>query len=479
MSKMRLVLLSVALLAVASASPAIFSEERIEAMLEKLRRAKATGEYAVNTPTGIYPIRSITKENIRQIFNFGLGSQKFGETIDEKAGEAETKISESKDDVVGTLKKEEISEIDAENATVITKAEEQKPTNESTLVEEVKTEEGTEKKAEEGTEKKAEEGGEKVSAEQRGENITAEEGKEKIAEQEGELAKEKVEEKKAEETNVIEEEGKPAEGRLGGGPSIEGFSEPKSAEGQPEGKTSEIQKEKSSEEQSSIKPIEGQAAEGTVEHEGSGSTTKAEELTQTTGAEAKQPSESAAETTTGSTSEVLAEGLSTITAIETKVTTETPESEAAAKEGGSGTEEEAKVVDAQVAQVAENITTGELILDEGKAAGTITEVVAETTAEGEKKEPAESSSSTETGTAVNQQSAATFAQPVAGEAPKEVEHKESAEGSAEAPEGTAEGSAAEERASVPSETSTLLTGTESPSNEITIAAESTTSPQAA
>ncbi|VDK49527.1 unnamed protein product, partial [Cylicostephanus goldi] len=205
-------------------------------------------------PTGIYPIRSITKDNIRQIFNFGLGSQKFGTTVDEKTGAAEAKISESKDDVIGTLKKEgEIPEL-AENATSTTTAgEEQKPTNESTIVEEVKTEEGAEKKAEEGSETKTEEGGEKV---------VTEEGKEKVAEGEGE-PKEKVEEKKSEETNAIEEEGKPAEGRLGGGPSIEGFSEPKSAEGQPEGKTSEIQKEKSSEEQSLNKPIEAQAPEST------------------------------------------------------------------------------------------------------------------------------------------------------------------------------------------------------------------------
>ncbi|KHJ99651.1 hypothetical protein OESDEN_00368 [Oesophagostomum dentatum] len=49
MSKMRLALLSTALFALTSASPAIFNEERIEAMLEKLRRAKGTGEYAINT----------------------------------------------------------------------------------------------------------------------------------------------------------------------------------------------------------------------------------------------------------------------------------------------------------------------------------------------------------------------------------------------------------------------------------------------
>ncbi|RCN35009.1 hypothetical protein ANCCAN_19140 [Ancylostoma caninum] len=46
---MRLVLCTTVFFAVASAAPAIFSEERINAILDKLRKANSIGEYAVNT----------------------------------------------------------------------------------------------------------------------------------------------------------------------------------------------------------------------------------------------------------------------------------------------------------------------------------------------------------------------------------------------------------------------------------------------
>ncbi|VDM56594.1 unnamed protein product [Angiostrongylus costaricensis] len=70
MLDMRLVLSTLSFVIVTYASPAVLSEERVNAILEKLRRAHAIGELAVNTPTGIYPIKDINKDNFRRIFNF-------------------------------------------------------------------------------------------------------------------------------------------------------------------------------------------------------------------------------------------------------------------------------------------------------------------------------------------------------------------------------------------------------------------------
>nr|CDJ81572.1 Hypothetical protein CBG02561 [Haemonchus contortus] len=79
---MRLAILAISLLAVAYATPVVISEERVNAILEKLRRAHAIGEFAVNTPTGIYPIKDINKNNFRQIFNFAPLTTKEGETTE-------------------------------------------------------------------------------------------------------------------------------------------------------------------------------------------------------------------------------------------------------------------------------------------------------------------------------------------------------------------------------------------------------------
>ncbi|KAK5968619.1 hypothetical protein GCK32_019372 [Trichostrongylus colubriformis] len=73
---MRLAISTISLLAVTYAIPVIISEERINAILEKLRRAHAIGEFAVNTPTGIYPIKDINKDNLREIFNFAQAGTK-------------------------------------------------------------------------------------------------------------------------------------------------------------------------------------------------------------------------------------------------------------------------------------------------------------------------------------------------------------------------------------------------------------------
>ncbi|KAK6736170.1 hypothetical protein RB195_019068 [Necator americanus] len=90
---MRLVLCWIGLFTVTYAAPAILSEERIAAILEKLRRANSIGEYAVNTPTGIYPIKDINKNNIRQIFNFGFNDQKARDTA---AGQDITEVNRAK-----------------------------------------------------------------------------------------------------------------------------------------------------------------------------------------------------------------------------------------------------------------------------------------------------------------------------------------------------------------------------------------------
>lgn len=86
---MQLALFGLSLVAVAYAVPAILSEERITAILEKLRRAQSIGELAVNTPTGIYPIKDINRSNLRQIFNFAPLAPKESEieVLDAKQGQ--------------------------------------------------------------------------------------------------------------------------------------------------------------------------------------------------------------------------------------------------------------------------------------------------------------------------------------------------------------------------------------------------------
>ncbi|VDO49167.1 unnamed protein product [Haemonchus placei] len=138
---MRLAILAISLLAVAYATPVVISEERVNAILEKLRRAHAIGEFAVNTPTGIYPIKDINKNNFRQIFNFAPLATKEGETteVENHKAVAETNIDEK----LATSDKDQHAPV-AEGKEAVT---EQAKSTEVTAVTEEKSAEASKEKA--------------------------------------------------------------------------------------------------------------------------------------------------------------------------------------------------------------------------------------------------------------------------------------------------------------------------------------------
>ncbi|KAJ1369526.1 hypothetical protein KIN20_031010 [Parelaphostrongylus tenuis] len=81
------------------------SEDRISAILDRLRRAQAIGELAVNTPTGIYPIKDINKDNIRRIFDFKSLDKKHPDADLTKENEAAGKGADFKRSSVSSSSK--------------------------------------------------------------------------------------------------------------------------------------------------------------------------------------------------------------------------------------------------------------------------------------------------------------------------------------------------------------------------------------
>ncbi|VDL71961.1 unnamed protein product [Nippostrongylus brasiliensis] len=134
---MRFVVVCASLIAAAYAVPAIVSEERITAILEKLRRAQSIGELAVNTPTGIYPIKDINRQNLRQIFNFAPLSPKQQLEHDLKA-EAEANIDSEATKAEKDVAPNQEKKPDEEKATV--DETEAKPSTEEAAAKETATE---------------------------------------------------------------------------------------------------------------------------------------------------------------------------------------------------------------------------------------------------------------------------------------------------------------------------------------------------
>ncbi|WKX93864.1 hypothetical protein Q1695_011267 [Nippostrongylus brasiliensis] len=134
---MRFVVVCASLIAAAYAVPAIVSEERITAILEKLRRAQSIGELAVNTPTGIYPIKDINRQNLRQIFNFAPLSPKQHLEHDLKA-EAEANIDSEATKAEKDVAPNQEKKPDEEKATV--DETEAKPSTEEAAAKETATE---------------------------------------------------------------------------------------------------------------------------------------------------------------------------------------------------------------------------------------------------------------------------------------------------------------------------------------------------
>ncbi|KJH42927.1 hypothetical protein DICVIV_11076 [Dictyocaulus viviparus] len=84
MLEMKLILYALSIITITQAAPKVLSDERISAILDKLRQAHSIGELAVNTPNGIYPIKDINKSNIHRIFNFDPISRKYLDTNNAK-----------------------------------------------------------------------------------------------------------------------------------------------------------------------------------------------------------------------------------------------------------------------------------------------------------------------------------------------------------------------------------------------------------